>query len=124
MDFDLISNAFAEGAAAPAQADGGYSLLMIGAIFILFYFMLIRPQNKRAKAHRDLIAQLAKDDEVSIASGILGRVEALDEQYVQLEIAPSVEITVQRNAVNAVLPKGTMSSMSDNKKSTKKDSKK
>jgi len=108
----FIQNAMAEGAtAAPAQADGGFSLVMIGVIFVLFYFMLIRPQNKRAKAHRELVSKLAKGDEITTSSGILGRVVSLDEQYLVLSIAEGTEVTLQRSAVSAVLPKGTLTSL-------------
>lgn len=108
----FIQNAMAEGAtAAPAQADGGFSLVMIGVIFVLFYFMLIRPQNKRAKAHRELVNKLAKGDEITTSSGILGRVANLDEQYIKLSVAEGMDITVQRSAVNTVLPKGTLTSL-------------
>ena len=108
----FIQNAMAEGAAAaPGQADGGFSLVMIGVIFVLFYFMLIRPQNKRAKAHKDLVTKLAKGDEITTSSGILGRVTSLDEQYIKLSVAEGMDITLQRSAVNAVLPKGTLMSL-------------
>lgn len=111
----LISDAMAEeaGAAAgqAAQGDGTFSLVMIGVIFVLFYFMLIRPQNKRAKEHRDLVSKLQKGDEVATSSGILGRVVNLDDQYLKISIAEGTEITLQRNAVNAVLPKGTLEAL-------------
>jgi preprotein translocase subunit YajC len=108
----LISNAMADTAeAAGAQGDGTFSLVMIGVIFVLFYFMLIRPQNKRAKEHRELINKIEKGDEVSTSSGILGRVVQLDEQYLKIAIAESTEITMQRSAVSAVLPKGTLAAL-------------
>jgi preprotein translocase subunit YajC len=108
----LIGNAMAEGASAPAaQGDGGFSLIMIGVIFVLFYFMLIRPQNKRAKEHRDLIAKLEKGDEVATSSGMLGRVVHLDEQYIRVSVAEGMDVTFQRSAVNAVLPKGTLTAL-------------
>jgi preprotein translocase subunit YajC len=114
----FISDVMAEGAATPsAQADGSFSLVMIGVIFVLFYFMLIRPQNKRAKEHRDLISKLMKGDEIATSSGILGRVVALDEQYIQLSINEGTEITVQRSAVSSVLPKGTLMSLKLNEES-------
>lgn len=119
----LISDAIAAGAEAGAgaqQGDGSFSLVMIGVIFALFYFMLIRPQNKRAKAHRDLISQLEKGDEVATAAGILGQVISLDEQYIKLSIDKSTEITIQRNAVTNVLPKGTLASLTESKKSETK----
>ena len=108
----FIQSAMAEGAAAgPAQADGGFSLVMIGVIFVLFYFMLIRPQNKRAKAHKDLVSKISKGDEITTSSGILGRVASLDEQYIKLSVAEGMDITLQRSAVSSVLPKGTLTSL-------------
>jgi preprotein translocase subunit YajC len=80
-------------------------------MFVLFYFLLIRPQAKRAKEHRTMVAALAKGDEVVAAAGVLGRIARLDENYVVLEVADGVEIRVQRHAVQAVLPKGTIKSV-------------
>lgn len=93
------------------QGDGTFSLVMIGVIFVLFYFMLIRPQNKRAKEHRELINKLEKGDEIATSSGILGRVVHLDEQYLKISVAEGTEITLQRSAVSAVLPKGTLAAL-------------
>jgi preprotein translocase subunit YajC len=110
----LISNAIADTAGAGAQAaqgDGTFSLVMIGVIFALFYFMLIRPQNKRAKAHRELVNQVEKGDEILMSSGMLGRVVGLDEQYLKVAVAENTEVTVQRNAVSSVLPKGTLDAL-------------
>ena len=108
----LISDAFAAaGESVPAQADGTFSLIMIAAIFVLFYFMLIRPQNKRTKAHREMVGALKKGDEVVTSGGILAKVVSLDDQYVKLSIADGVEISVQRSAVSTVLPKGTLKSL-------------
>lgn len=106
------SNAVAAaGTAVPAQADGTYSLVMVAAIFVLFYFMLIRPQSKRAKEHRDLIGKLKKGDEVVTSGGILAKVVSIDEQYIKVSIADGVEISLQRSAVSTVLPKGTLKSL-------------
>ncbi len=110
----LISNAMADVSDAGAQAaqgDGTFSLVMIGVIFVLFYFMLIRPQNKRAKEHRELINKIEKGDEIAMSSGILGRVVHLDEQYLKVSVAEGTEITLQRSAVSAVLPKGTLAAL-------------
>lgn len=98
-------------ASSAAGSDGGFSLIMIAAIFVLFYFMLIRPQNKRAKEHRALISQLKKGDEIVTSAGILAKVVSLDEQYIKVSIAEGIEINMQRNAVGAVLPKGTLKSI-------------
>lgn len=101
----------ATGAAATAQTDGTFSLVMIAAIFVLFYFTLIRPQNKRAKEHRELVGKLKKGDEVITAGGILAKVVSIDEQYIKVSIAEGVEISLQRSAVSTVLPKGTLKSL-------------
>lgn len=108
----LISDALAAGTTTQAaQPDGTFSLIMIAAIFVLFYFMLIRPQNKRAKEHRELISNLKKGDEIVTSGGILAKVVSLDEQYIKVALAEGVEINLQRGAVNAVLPKGTIKSL-------------
>ena len=110
----LISDAFAEvtdAAAQTAHADGSFSFIMLIAIFALFYFMLIRPQNKRAKEHRELVSQVKAGDEVVTQSGILGKVSNVDEQYIKVNIADGLEITMQKQAVSSVLPKGTLKSL-------------
>ena len=78
------------------------------AIFVLFYFMLIRPQQKRAKETKAMLEALQKGDEVVAGGGIIGKISKIDESYVTLEIADNVEIHVQRPAVQMLLPKGTM----------------
>ena len=109
----FISDAMA---AAPtttqaAQPDGTFSLIMIVVIFVLFYFMLIRPQNKRAKEHREMINQLKKGDEIVTSGGILAKVVNIDEQYIKVALAEGVEINLQRGAVSTILPKGTIKSL-------------
>jgi preprotein translocase subunit YajC len=103
----FVSEAWAQ---APAgAAGGGYeSILLIGAMFAVMYFLMIRPQMKRAKEHKALIEALQKGDEVVTAGGVLGRISKVGEGYVGVEIAPNVEIQVQRAAVQTVLPKGTI----------------
>ncbi len=109
---EFIGSALGAGVTAvPAQADGTYSLVMIVAIFVLFYFMLIRPQNKRAKEHRELVTKLKKGDEVVTSGGVLAKVVSIDEQYIKVSIAEGVEISLQRSAVSTVLPKGTLKSL-------------
>ena len=111
MNF-FISNAMAEGATTAAQqGDSTVSLIMIVAIFVLFYFMLIRPQSKRAKEHRALIGNLKKGDEVITSGGILAKVVSLDDSYIKVSIADGVEISLQRSSVGTVLPKGTLKSI-------------
>ena len=109
----FISNAVAAAAEGvqPAHADGSFSLIMIVAIFVLFYFMLIRPQNKKAKEHRELVGRLKKGDEIVTSGGLLAKVVSLDEQYIKVSLAEGVEISLQKGAVTAVLPKGTLKSL-------------
>lgn len=109
----FINEAFAEVAAPAAapQADGTFSMIMIAAIFVLFYFMLIRPQNKRAKEHRDLVSKLQKGDEIITSGGLVGRVVNLDEQFIKISLADGVEVHLQRQAVSTVLPKGTLKAL-------------
>lgn len=113
MNFSLISEAWAEApaaAGAPPQGSPFVTLIMLGVLFAAFYFILIRPQAKRAKEHKTMIAALAKGDEVVTAGGVLGRVTNLGEAYVTVDIAEGVEIRVQRQAIQTVLPKGTIKS--------------
>ncbi|MFI4918811.1 MAG: preprotein translocase subunit YajC [Legionellales bacterium] len=108
----FINDAFAAaGAATAAQPDGTFSLIMIAAIFVLFYFMLIRPQNKKAKEHRDLLGRLKKGDEVITSGGILAKVISLDEHYIKVSPAEGIEFNLQKGAVSTVLPKGTLKSL-------------
>ena len=107
----FISDAMAAVGNQPGQADSTMSLLMIVGIFVLFYFMLIRPQTKRAKEHRQLVGALKAGDEVVTSGGILGKVNTLDDNYVKITIADGVEINLQRNAIHAVLPKGTLKAL-------------
>lgn len=102
----LINEAWAQ-AAAPAGGDL-MSMLPILLMFIVLYFVMIRPQMKRAKEHKAMVDALQKGDEVVAAGGVLGRVTKVSENYVTLEIASNVEIRVQRPAVQVVLPKGTI----------------
>jgi preprotein translocase subunit YajC len=103
----MISAAYAQ--AAPATDAGGLmGFLPIVLMFVLLYFMLIRPQMKRAKDHKAMIAALEKGAEVVTAGGIVGRITKLSDAYVTIEIAPNTEIVVQKQAVQTLLPKGTM----------------
>ena len=105
----FISEAFAQ--TAPAASGGEASLLSLLPLvlmFVVLYFIMIRPQMKRQKEHRAMIDALAKGDEVVTAGGLLGKVANLSEGYVQLEIASGVQVQVQRSAVTQVLPKGTV----------------
>lgn len=103
-----ISSAWAQSAGGGAAGGGFESMLLIVLMFGVLYFLMIRPQMKRAKEHRAMIDALAKGDEVITAGGMLGRIVKLNENYVTLEIADKVEIQIQRAAVQIVLPKGSI----------------
>jgi len=81
------------------------------ALFVVFYFMMIRPQMKRQKEHRKMVADIKAGDEVVVAGGLAGRVARVTDQYLAVEIADGVEVKVQRQAVGQVLPKGTLKSI-------------
>ncbi len=104
----IISPAAAQ--AAPAQGSPISLLVMMVLFFAVFYFMAIRPQMKRAKEHRNLLAGLSKGDEVLTNGGVAGRVEELGESFVSVEIASGVTVKIQKNAITAVLPKGSLKS--------------
>jgi preprotein translocase subunit YajC len=102
----LISPAYAQ---AAQQAPSPWTMpLMLVMFFAVFYFFVIRPQSKRAKEHRAMLSALAKGDEVVTAGGIVGRVEALGDAFVTVEVADGVRIRLQRHSITAVLPKGTL----------------
>lgn len=106
----IISPAFAQ--SMPGSGDGGLiGFLPIILMFVLLYFLMIRPQMKRAKEQKQMIESLQKGDEVITAGGVLGRITRLGDAYVNLEIAPETEISVQRAAVQTILPKGTLKSI-------------
>ena len=106
----FISQAYAQ--AAPAAAGGDtqstlFSLLPLVLMFVVLYFIMIRPQMKKQKEHKAMVDAIAKGDEVVIAGGVLGRVAKVGDNYLHVEVANGVELQVQRVAVVQVLPKGT-----------------
>ncbi len=103
----FISDAWAEAAPAAPQDAGLMGFLPLLVIFVLFYFLLIRPQMKRAKDHRKMVDSLAKNDEVVTSGGLLGKVTDLDESFITVEIAEGVRVKVQKTAVTSLVPKGT-----------------
>jgi preprotein translocase subunit YajC len=104
----FISNAYAEGATqAPPTTDGSFFIMMIG-LFVLMYFMIIRPQRKRQKEHDQLMGELSKGDEVVLTSGLLGKVTRIEGDYMIINTGNNIELKFQRFAVHAVLPKGTI----------------
>jgi preprotein translocase subunit YajC len=108
MDW-LIPSAWAQ-AAGGSQPNAMMQLLPLVLIFVVFYFLLIRPQSKRAKEHKAMVSALAVGDEVVTSGGILGRVTEAGEQFLTVEIAEGVRIKIQRHTVSSVLPKGTLKS--------------
>ena len=109
----LIRSAFAQAPAGAAPDVGvlGSPLLMIAVMIAVMYFIIIRPQQKQAKKHRDMIAELQKGDEVVALGGLLGKIVDIDEQYVTLKISQETQIIVQRQSVQLPLPKGTLKSL-------------
>ncbi|MEJ8568545.1 preprotein translocase subunit YajC [Elongatibacter sediminis] len=108
MDF-FISSAYAQ--APSGGAEGGLlSFLPLIIIFVVFYFLLIRPQTKRAKEHRQLVANLSNGDEVVTNGGMLGRITNVGESFVTVELADNVSVKLQKHAVASVMPKGTIKS--------------
>ncbi|HYS13373.1 MAG TPA: preprotein translocase subunit YajC [Burkholderiaceae bacterium] len=113
----LISDALAQ--TAPAAASGPESMLtsvgFMVLIFVVFYFLLIRPQTKRQKEHKSMVETLGKGDEVVTSGGIIGKITELSDQYMVVQVASvdgkPVEISMQKGAVQTLLPKGTMKSI-------------
>ncbi len=108
MDW-LIPSAWAQ-AAGGAQPNAFVQLLPLVLIFVVFYFLLIRPQAKRAKEHKAMVAALAVGDEVVVGGGILGKVTELGDQFLTVEVADGMRIKVQRHTISSILPKGTLKS--------------
>ncbi|QWP79122.1 preprotein translocase subunit YajC [Lysobacter sp. K5869] len=105
----LIAPAYAQGAAP--QSGGGLTTLVLPLILIaVMYFLIFRPQMKRAKEHRGMLEKLSKGDEVLTNGGIAGTVTNIGENFITVEIAPNVSVRIQRGAISNVLPKGTLKS--------------
>ncbi|HEY8540473.1 MAG TPA: preprotein translocase subunit YajC [Steroidobacteraceae bacterium] len=105
MDW-LISTAYAQGAAPGSSGMGALLLPLI--MIVVFYFLLIRPQTKRAKEHRAMVNSLEAGLEIATSGGIVGKITEVGEQFITVEIAPGVNVKVQRHTVAQVLPKGTL----------------
>lgn len=103
----FISNAYAE-AAAPVQGAGLMDFLPLIVLVAVFYFFILRPQAKRAKDQKAMIEALQRGDEVITSGGEVGRINKVYEQYVGVELADNIEVTVQKAAIQSVLPKGTI----------------
>jgi len=107
----LISEAYAQSAPAGLNFLDPQMLVLV-FMFAAMYFLIIRPQMKRSKEQKQMVASLAKGDEVVTAGGTLGRIAKVRDHYINLEIAPNVEMTVQKSSIQVVLPKGTIKSVS------------
>ncbi len=112
----FISDALAQTAPAAQGGEGAWtSIIFMVLIFVVFYFLLIRPQVKRQKEHKAMVDALNKGDEVMTAGGIIGKITELTDQYITLQVASvdgkPIELSLQRSAVQTLLPKGTMKSL-------------
>lgn len=104
----LISDAYAQAAPAGAASDPIMQFLPLVVIMVAFYFILLRPQQKRQKEHKSMIEALKKGDEVVTGGGVLGRIVEVGDNFVSLDVADNVVIKVQKAAVSSLLPKGTV----------------
>lgn len=121
MNF-LIQDAWAQ--SGSGGTGGLIGLLPLVLMFVIFYFLLIRPQQKKAKEHRAMVADLSKGDEVVTNGGVLGRITGVGENFVALEVANGVELRVQRFAIAQMMPQGTIkSNRSDKPKKSGKSGK-
>jgi preprotein translocase subunit YajC len=104
----FISSAYAQAAGGASTSDTLMSMLPLVLMFVVLYFVMIRPQMKKAKEHKAMVEALAKGDEVVTAGGFLGKVSKIGEIYIGVELASGMEVQMQRTAVVQVLPKGTI----------------
>lgn len=106
----FIKDALAQAGQA-SQPDPWLSLLPLVFIFLIFWFLIIRPQTKRAKQHREMVGALKAGDEIVTQGGVLGRIVALDDSFLTVEVADGVRVRLQRHMVGGVMPKGTIESL-------------
>ncbi len=110
MDF-FISSAYAQAEAGAQEPSPIFNLVFFGGFALIFYFLIWRPQSKRAKEHKELMGSLNKGDEVMTNGGLLGKLTKVDENYIVVQIHDNVDVKMQKSAVAAVLPKGTIKSI-------------
>ena len=110
LDF-VFTPAYAQGAASSTTGSDLMAFLPLVAMFAIFYFLLIRPQQKKAKEHKAMLEALKKGDEVVTAGGVVGKISKLGEQYATVEVATGIEMTIQRSAIAQLLPKGTIKAL-------------
>ena len=106
------TTAYAAGAGVPGDA-GIVNILFLGGFVLIFYFLLWRPQSKRRKEHQTLMTSLSKGDEVVTSGGIIGQIKKVEDDFLKIQVAPNMELRVQKSAVSATLPKGTLKSLDD-----------
>ncbi len=104
----FIPEAHAQAAGQTAPGGDMFQIFFLIGLFVLFYFIAIRPQRKRQKEHSEMVSALSKGDEIVTSSGILGKIVKIEDNFVVLQVAEKVELKFQRSYINAVLPKGTL----------------
>lgn len=109
----LETTAYAAEAGGPPADAGLVNLLFLGGFILIFYFLLWRPQAKRRKEHQTLMSGLSKGDEVVTAGGIVGQINKVEDDFIKIQVAPNMELRVQKSAVGATLPKGTLKSLDE-----------
>tara|TARA_R110001592_G_scaffold138511_4_gene357664 strand:- start:52460 stop:52828 length:369 start_codon:yes stop_codon:yes gene_type:complete len=102
---------FAEGAVTPEGPSAMIQLVFFGGFILIFYFLMWRPQSKRAKEHKNLVTSLSKGDEVITNGGIAGKISKVNEDFITMEVSEGVELKVQKVAIATTLPKGTLKSI-------------
>ena len=107
----FVASAHAQAAEGAPPGGDLFQIAFLIGLFVLFYFIAIRPQRKRQKEHADMVSALNKGDEVVTSSGILGKITSLDDNYIVLNVSEKVELKFQRVHIHAVLPKGTLKSI-------------
>lgn len=107
------TTAYAAGAGGFGGDSGLINILFLGGFVLIFYFLLIRPQSKRRKEQQALMSGLAKGDEVVTSGGMVGQINKVEDDFVKVQVAPNVELRVQKSAVGATLPKGTLKSLDE-----------
>ena len=106
----FISNAYAEGA-PQGGGDPLQLVIMVAIFFAIMYFMIIRPQQKRAKEHAALLAGMSKGDEIVTSGGILGKITNIGENFIEMKVSEGSTLKIQKHAIANVMPKGTMKSL-------------
>lgn len=104
----LVAPAHANAATQPPPNAGLFQMLLLVGMFVMFYFLLIRPQRQRQKEHDAMLSELKQNDEVATHAGMLGKIKSIQDDYIVLKVADNVELKFQKSAVSVILPKGTI----------------